>query len=78
MKTNPSTTVHRVAVYAAWMSSACAMTMAGLVWVFNTDWFVLRSTDTPIDLDAFAPQVILVLGFVIVVAAMCGGFRRTP
>ena len=79
--TKLSNRIHRVAIYAAWMSSACAVTMAAMIWLFNSGWFILWSSRTtgqdliPTVLDSFGCQVILILSFVIIVSALCGGFR---
>jgi hypothetical protein len=80
--TNLSSRIQRVAVYAAWVASACAVTLAGMTAMMNSDWFILWSSRTtgqdanPAILDGFVSPLILVLGFVIIVAALCGGFRR--
>lgn len=58
-----------------------ASTLTALVAVGNSSWFILRMSsadgaDTPWVLDSVAPVVILVIGFVIIVSAVLGGFRK--
>ena len=74
--------IHRLAVFAAWMSTAFGVTMALMVWLVNTDWFILLlargndSFDSPYIINQYCPMLILITGFVAIIAAMCGGFRR--
>lgn len=74
--------IHRVAVYTAWMSTAMMATMTGLVYIVNTQWFILTMVhrdpaySSPRILDAVVPEFVLILGFIIIVSALLGGFRK--
>lgn len=73
--------LHRLAVYTAWTATAAMCTLTGMLWALSSDWFLNlvnqggRKT-TPLVLIETAPQLILLLGFVVILAALCGGFRR--
>jgi hypothetical protein len=61
--------VHSIASVAAWTASSFAVVFAVMVAILN-------SVTNPVDLDTFAPWLIMVLGGIILTALLCGGFRR--
>lgn len=75
--------IHRLAQYVAWMSAASMLSMGGMMLLLTSDWFTMLVAKhnpgqdyTPATLITVGPQVVLILGFLTVVAALCGGFRR--
>lgn len=77
--------VQRIAKYVAWMATAMMITLGGMIWLLTSDWFLVTvakanpgANYVPVAMVTAAPQLVLVLGFFVILAALCGGFRRLP
>lgn len=70
--------LQRAAQYVGWAAAAFMITMGVMIYVLSSGWFLAATgyARSPINLDAFGPVIVLVLGFVVIVAALCGAFRK--
>jgi hypothetical protein len=65
------------------MSTASLVGLCGMMWLLSSDWFTLMVAKanpgqdyTSATLITVGPQLVLVLGFLTILAALCGGFRQ--
>jgi hypothetical protein len=82
--------VHRVAVFVAWMSASMVATIGVMMLLLTSDWFLSLVNRphwnitgaqkypqyVPSVLIDIGPELMLALGFIIIVSAMLGGFRK--
>ncbi len=82
--------IHTAAVFAGRMSASMMVTMGLMMVLLTSDWFLTlvnrphgNTTGaqeyyqyTPSVLIDIDPELMLVLGFVVIISALCGGFRR--
>lgn len=72
------TRAQRAARYLGWSAAAMMVTFGVMIYILSSGWFLAATgyRRSPINLDAFGPQIVLILGFIVLVTALCGAFRK--